>query len=975
MKQINIIITILVVCLLFSCHKDDCFEDDNAGNAMLSIKFNIINNEIASRAVSSDEDEKKIFNAYVFIFNSKGEKVYSKFTGGLANYETLAIDEITDVLGGSNMTVAVIVNIDNGIMSTTMATLDAIATKGALQESVATITGEYTGRGTSFLMSGCLENISLTGKTNTVEIPLRRVDAKIRFNIRTFVHPTDPSKSVTFAPTEWRIVSLPKKVYVLSDPTKKSTFAGDKSNYFTTNWKNYEPVSPALEAEGVKTTFAFYAMESLLDAKKAIPTTGLDNYQRYALRDKQLKNSDGKNKAEFEYANDVGTYVELKGNIKYRESSITEISADVKFMIHLGGGVSDVDNYSTVRNTNYIYNITINSINEIYAEVVDDNEKRPGIEGDIVFANIIKEFDAYNNVFTMPFVLVNVDDSLTWDVSTPFSKGEAGQNPKDFKWVYFRRGVVDGNENYVDGFNAYLGDQNVYTDVTTTDEQASALLDKYLADIGTPNEKMLNVDQLVEVLKESKRRISAGGKSLFDESGTAMFTTFILDYYYESNPDTGEIKKDLWKKFADADKRVLNIMSDYQVSADGNSTKSVAQFLIRQASIQTVYSTTTKEVISAFGSQFYPNAAMTNTEFAKTGETTTTNNDKANGRKNYANFFTVGVSKWDTYINIDNWTLKADYDYVKYRSLLHNRDTNGDGIIDANEIQWYLASIDQLSILWIGEEALHPTSKLYQLPTWMDTRQHYVSSSLLEVSNPQVLWAAEGSSVGPFLSAKKDLLYYRTVRNLGIPKVTDTDTDTYVMPDNVYIYHRPNLVQERSYSFGDWETVDFENGEIDLSRLNSKALRDFAETDELPDHGLRDERGYNKPYRKFKINAKTSGVNLTWENVRARSQPGVTNNRVAPAGWRVPNQRELSLMYIAMSLYNSNPGAGWSVHKRDYFNPWPLPDQFTRTGFNLDWTSDRPGFSATKDGSRFRMISTIGDGDGGVRSVQDVVAP
>ena len=966
MKQINIIITLLVVCLFSSCHKDELYDANHNGKAMLSIKLDILNSGIISRSVSSDADEKMLFNAYVFIFNSAGEKVYSKLHNSVS-----APIAIADILGGKNMTVAVIANVDNSIMNTTSTILGTIKNKKELQESVSTMGDDYVERGTAFLMSGSLD-VSLADKVNKIVIPLNRVDAKIKFNIKT-------KEGVTFLPSEWRVVSLPKNVFILPND-KKNVFFSDKGNYFTTKWKNYEPVSPELSLAGVKATFAFYSLESMLNAKKDIPTTGTD-YERYALRDKQIKNENGTNKSEFEYANDAGTYVELKGDLIYDENTNLASSANVKFMIHLGGGIEDVNNYSTPRNTSYTYNVMINSADEINAEVVDNNEKRPGAEGDIVLANVIKEFDAYNSVFSMNFEDSNVGESLTWDVSTPFSKGNAEVDPKDNKWVYFRREKIKTNGYHEDGLKTYLGDHMVYDDVITNDTDASAFLDKYLKNIGTKVEKMLNVDQLVEILKESKRRTLNGssGKTLFDGAGNATFTTFVLDYYYEKNPENiyETVENGLWKEFVNTDKRVLNILSKYQVSADGNSTKSVAKFSIRQASIQTMYSTdkTTNIGMTAFGSQFYPNEA-TNKSFTG-GEGTAINGDKSNGRQNYAGFFNVGTSRWDTYINTITWVLKPGYDYAKYKSLSHNRDTDGDGIIDANEIQWYLASIDQLSVLWIGEEALHPTSKLYTSSTWDEARQHYVSSSVLNADNPQVLWASEGSGVGTLNGASpRDILYYRTVRNLGIPKEAALTT----MPDKVYIYKAPQSTQTRTrtwhwingYSdWSDWSDVagTAKDGFIDLSRLDSKALRGVDTEMELPDHDLRDERGNNKPYKKFAIKYTTAGSGLTWEKVRARSQPG-GSNPVAPAGWRVPNQRELSLMFIAMSDINGDIKVvkDTKEERTESLVAWPLAQHFSRTGFNLNWTKERPGFSVK---GTFYLITSPG-GTGGVRCVKDV---
>src|SRR5699024_4261757 len=94
------------------------------------------------------------------------------------------------------------------------------------------------------------------------------------------------------------------------------------------------------------------------------------------------------------------------------------------------------------------------------------------------------------------------------------------------------------------------------------------------------------------------------------------------------------------------------------------------------------------------------------------------------------------------------------------------RDLDGDDVIDADEIRWYLASVDQLTDLWIGEAAI-PKAKLYmndidasgvEIPIENGvTRVHVASSSYHpgttdkptnKPSDPWVIWAEESASRG-----------------------------------------------------------------------------------------------------------------------------------------------------------------------------------------------------------------------------------
>lgn len=49
-----------------------------------------------------------------------------------------------------------------------------------------------------------------------------------------------------------------------------------------------------------------------------------------------------------------------------------------------------------------------------------------------------------------------------------------------------------------------------------------------------------------------------------------------------------------------------------------------------------------------------------------------------------------------------NDDLPSEYNYLQYSCLTRNRDNNGNGIIDADEIRWYMPAIKQLVGLWMG---------------------------------------------------------------------------------------------------------------------------------------------------------------------------------------------------------------------------------------------------------------------------------
>ena len=200
------------------------------------------------------------------------------------------------------------------------------------------------------------------------------------------------------------------------------------------------------------------------------------------------------------------------------------------------------------------------------------------------------------------------------------------------------------------------------------------------------------------------------------------------------------------------------------------------------------------------------------------------------------------------------------------------------------------------------------------------------------------MWSSEGSSVGALSGTTRGInhskVYYRCVRNLGLAK----NAPEAKTPD-------------------DFVSYDAQNRTITLTRLDAKSLRGFKTEEELSDHNERDVRGYNKPWKAFEIHKNTFGNTLTWETVRGRSQPG-GKNPICPNGWRVPNQRELALMYSRMPRNSTS---------------WPLKNHFSRSSFSFNPSNgERVGFSVDNNGEVYYLINNKNTDKGGVRCVKDI---
>lgn len=912
------------LCLTFAACSREELPDLSSGNpASLILSINTMQNDVQTRAVSPDVAEKRIFNLYVFVFNADGSIDYQKYHtfNSVVETKNLTINELTC---GSGKSVAVVANIDNAntILNIKQATLDAITSRRELEALIVIMQNQSIERGTSFMTSGITENVTISANGSaSATVSLKRVDAKIRFNITT---PSD----VVFTPSDWRVVNVPQKIRVMGSQPQLNLPKGD---CFDTEWAKFEDGGA---------TFAFYSMEHILTPKTQIPIIGTYDEQ-YALREKQDK-TPGQGisviNGNFTYAPLAGTYVEMRGHIQYTSAG-KEISADVVYTVHLGGVDKAINDYNTRRNTFYTYNVKIQSVDKIVIEVDsqdEEDEQRPGGEGDVTAAQTILSLDACNETFLLTLNQSQVDATLTWNVYTPFSRGAATDNPLDYKWIYFKINSKTSPNQYTNNFQPYPGDNRVYEGVVD--------LDSYMVDIASGQDKMLDVKQLVVLLQESKERlISNNPNHLFDTYSNVNFTAFVNENYYETSPDgTSTAVDGFWKQFTNRQQRVMNILSDLKYSPDHESSKSNAVYSIRQHAIQTMYNRSSNENFTAWGTQMIQDE--TPIVFDKNSNSYVFNAiDHSNGRENTIALWGLPDKTWNHYITQGTWSMVSDYNTAKYKCLRMNRDNDGDGTIDEDEVQWYLAAINQLTDIWIGEWSYDPAARLYKKTTW---EKHYVVSSTVLGSSgsswnrkddPQILWASEGSSIGLLTGAEGSYsgtvntpVYYRCVRNLGVPRNANIDT-------------RPSELAE----------YDQTTHRISLKRLDAQSIRSYyQETEELPVHHEREAS--NKPYREFEVRTDVHGGSYTWQSLFDYTQAG---NRLCPDGYRIPNQRELALM-----LSRIGPDGNWT-----------LKNHFSRTSFRFSTTANyRPGFSVNTNGGI--LFLTHGNNEtGGVRCVKDYV--
>lgn len=894
--------------VMVGCVKDETLPMPNDGVTRVQFRlgYSVPDAEVAvSRADLGAAAENSVNNLYLLIFDGNGNRVNP--TDGALLTTNSGLSQTNNSLVAGTVTSEIVVegagdasdfklyavaNIAADDGSSTYGVnqrmLDGITSLDDLQNATASLYENSLSRPNIILKVGKLESATTTTGTDGVvvcsgQIVLHRIDAKITFNVKNGKY---NGLDVIFKPESYQLMNMPMQSYLIERSTSAAAANGTDYSAVSNETTNSNPLQFEFNAtSNAYDTFTFYMLESNLAPKQA-PTAFND-------RDQKLKNTDGTYAGTdanwvWEYANDAAPYVQIKGSVDIQGQNEI-IRADVVYNVHLGffNTTQNVNDFFTQRNTHYTYNLTIEGVQQIRLEVTkDDNltdDPQSGAEGNVVVASNIRNVDCHYTQIMLTLKKPDADnaDKLSWYVDTPYSTGQytAEKNKEDFdyKWVEF----------YVHG------------SATTT-----------MATYQTAKDNTHYVDNIVNEMKKWAK----GESTLFDNnSDTAYVTAFINEFYYEYPFQYGNIEVQkgkaqdkydkvglvtMIKKCVNGDSRYMHILSDIAYSPDGDSSETNSQVSIIQRPIRTVYNVDKMDETNYL---IWGTESVNETYYLMEGQIPSMSeaSSKTNGLSNtYALWLgtnrPVNNINWSQYIdysagsdltnepNVKSQDVGSYNQHSIYACMSRNQDTNGNGAIDKSEIKWYMAAINQLSDLYVGESGLDPEAKLYPdvlkdlVPGATDKHKkqyyHYLGSTS-GGSGGTVLWAEEGTSTsnnktnnwgddpgGGSQTSGKYMRLVRCLRNLG----EDTNTGANVIPLMTY---------------------NSDTNIFDLSMMNAASFRSsFYGSDAIITTGDQNDP-YNKPRARFQIA----------ESKNARS--GLGN---CPEGFREPSMRELAIIFNLM---------------------------------------------------------------------------
>ena len=1000
---------IAVLALLGASCTDDTFMDNHGRveegiPVRVQLKFRAEAGDVMTRAEQTEEYENRIENAYIFVFDGSGKRVADVTPSFVIEGSGLssALKTITfDTKSMNDATIVGIANLRTGTSGTafpvTQEELDAIQDLNSLKTYVMKMSDASVSRGGLFMMTGYAKDsegntqVVIPGKetgetTMQATLQFERTDAKVKFVVTTDPNPPTGKtwKDFSFTPRTWEVKRVPQQSYLLE--AESGDYDGAEAIYFNTPAVPFETMTTDPNNANLYTggSFVFYMPEN-----KKKPITSVSDYASRDAWDIQAGIDENGNRT-FTNANANSTYVEMTGTISYVDGENDLVNADVRLIVHLGyvtfrngnAVTPNPNDYNTERNSFYTYNVKVRGVNDIIVEVTNETDNRPGYEGDVVYSTTdIFEFDSHYDRRLIKLNRSAIGDDMKWSVNTPFSRGihdatdddkNIEQNMRDYRWVKFAINSDYGVDK--DHFVKYPGDQN-YNDPFPMDESNNDkpspyydLSSPYYGGKGNfPNARLLDVNQLIRRLQEEDKLGSTSSIFFTDEDGVekVAITVFVDEHLYFNHPLTnqpGEENRSLWKLTTDKEDRQLHIIAQgSKISPDGNSSVVNSTFTFKQRPISTIFNVDKEDLETAWGLESVMETGRMQKGSLQYGSST------SNGRMNTLDIILgtnyTNVVHWTDVLNTDDhYALNTGYEDPVHACLMRNRDLNGDNIIQPNEIRWYLAAIDQLTDIYIGELALDEKSRLYPsnpADRENQVRWHYISSSATN-NNAWILWAEEGASRGAHNAENAGSFFsYRCARNLGLRLDAPDDE-----PED--------LIHVTSESGGSYL--------IDATNLNVKSRRSNFEVVPLPAHNERSAN--NLPYAKFRVHknaynpkGETPFVDQwnigkdEWNDWPWNSYQTVNPY---PAGYRIPNQRELLIMTTRM------PETAWPTFRDSGWRQSAeiKPDYVCQTSFSLNGTAPyengkREGFLWNSESGVFYLQNST-DEEGYVRPVQDV---
>lgn len=901
---VNILVAAaLTLCSLASCVKEKISAPDHEeGTVYLSL--NVLSGGMDQVIVKSpwdpnDDNERAVENLRIYIF--------SKATGNLVGYKYFSKDDLTftddSSQPGYDRTATVrdiptstgevyiyaIANArtsqykvtDDAILDIDESNLSHLTRETFLSATCTRQLGSINPADNRFVMSGFANNgdpVTIARKDGTTQaeitdptsddgkrVKLYKILSKNKITVKT-------GNGVTFKPEYMEIHNVPQ-VYGLMRGNNVASSGFETFDRIIWSENSYQCYLPA----NVQTTTASPASFN-----------------------EREKNTYDAGKKTFVNAPENATYVVIHG--KYQGG---DYAGDLSYTVHLGDFSKHPADFSVAANSNYEYTLTIKGVNNFIAESqkiagADD----PGSEGVVIFKGTdILEVDCHYEARVMKFSMSELNDIINvgkygyiLKIQTAFCEtismivdGEGRiydaaefktqSNPTVLTTVGADGMPVDASRILISGdvdfdWVRFVKNTGEYSATPSSSPGCMVSSSHAISDVCAYPGKD-NTQTIFEFLRDLYKAGKKQTASYFNATGLSVYVTCFVDenYYPKKN----------WTEYVNkSEPRRMYFANELFVSADGQSSFARAKYVVSQKSIWTFYEL--DPTLKPFGLESVSEEKVQGVDVVKG---TNSLEEPWDGR---ASAISNNKNK-GFYASSTKSTGKQDIYTGAYKACMsRNRDENGNGTIDENEIKWYLASVDQYKGMWAGEEAFDTDARLFKATEseWLALKKAFgngVDAKLspwhyFTCSSANTFWAEEGCATGTNSSATM----VRCIRTLVSNSDGLESAETYYSYKDNIVELKLNDVALRTHQSGGFQTY-FERG-----------------------------KDSNKLYKKFKIASSNLPNKYPKEQVISSAKgSGFINStddvcqKAAGYGgsWRVPNQRELSIMSaVNTSLQN-----------------------------------------------------------------------
>ncbi len=897
---VNILVAAaLTLCSLASCVKENISAPDH-GEGTVYLSLNVLSGGMDQVIVKSpwdpnDANERAVENLRIYIF--------SKATGNLVGYKYFSKDDLTFTDDSSQPgydRTATVSNIptstgevyiyaianartsqykvtDDAILDIDESNLSHLTRETFLSATCTRQLGSINPADNRFVMSGFANNgapVTIARKDGTTQqaeitsptdedakrVKLYKILSKNKITVKT-------EGNVTFKPEYMEIHNVPQ-VYGLMRGNNVAPSGFENFDRIIWSENSYQCYLPA----NVQTT-------------TASPAT---------FNEREKNTYDGTGKKTFDNAPANATYVVIHG--KYQGG---DYAGDLSYTVHLGDFSKHPADFSVAANSNYEYTLTIKGVNNFIAES-QKNGDDPGSEGVVIFKGTdILEVDCHYEARVMKFSmselnkLINVEKyGYILKIQTAFCEtismivDENGNiyDAAEFKThhenptvlttvgtngmpVDVSKILISGNEADFDWVRFVKNTGKYYSDYTPSQKPGSKVSSSHAISDVCAYPGRANTQTIFQFLRDLYKAGKEQTTSYFNATGSSVYVTCFVDenYYPKKN----------WTEYVNkSEPRRIYFANDLFVSADGQSSFARAKYVVSQKSIWTFYEL--DPTLKPFGLE---SVSEEKTQGVDVVKGTNSLNVPWDGR---ASAISNNKNK-GFYANSTKSTGKQDIYTGAYKACMsRNRDEDGDGTIDENEIKWYLASVDQYKGMWAGEEAFDTDARLFKATEseWAALKKAFGNGDdsklspwhYFTCSSANTFWAEEGCATGTNGSATM----VRCIRTLASNSEGLESAETYYSYKDNIVELKLNDVALRTHQSGGFQTY-FERG-----------------------------KDSNKLYKKFKIASanltggpysKTQVISTAKGSGFINSSDDVCQKAAGYGGsWRVPNQRELSIM-------------------------------------------------------------------------------